>query len=190
MRRLLTLRKITRKIEFRLIFQAPSQKFKILAIPNVLGHGKSYENDFAKKRYGHKHYVKSSFNRFFVYRLINSKFKPFPTYLPLGSRTSLVSRKNVTVINFAQSRAQNRVSIDFLCTVSEIQNTSHSQHISPSPKIQNTGHSQHISPWEVVRAWFREKNMTVINFAQSHVQSRVSIDFSCTISEIQNTGHS
>ncbi|RWV78105.1 hypothetical protein GW17_00060979 [Ensete ventricosum] len=29
--------------------------------------------------------------------LENSKFKQFPTYLPLGSCTSLVSRKNTTV---------------------------------------------------------------------------------------------
>ncbi|RWW61649.1 hypothetical protein BHE74_00031280 [Ensete ventricosum] len=49
----------------------------------------------------------------------------------MGSVMSTVSRKNVTIINFAQSR----VSIAFSCTVS---------------KIQNTGHSQHISPWEVI----------------------------------------
>ncbi|RRT56179.1 hypothetical protein B296_00014243 [Ensete ventricosum] len=47
-------------------------------------------------------------------------------------------------------------------------------------------HSQRICPWEVIRAWFHKKNSRT----QSHVQSRVSIDFSCTISEIQNTGHS
>ncbi|RWW66995.1 hypothetical protein BHE74_00025591 [Ensete ventricosum] len=62
------------------MFRAPSRKFKILVIPNVLGHGNSYENGFAKKRYGHKLCAKSSFNRFFVYYLRNSKFKPFPTY--------------------------------------------------------------------------------------------------------------
>ncbi|RRT33943.1 hypothetical protein B296_00048995 [Ensete ventricosum] len=60
----------------------------------------------------------------------------------MGSRTSTVSRKNVTVINFARSHAHIRVSIGFLCTVSE---------------IQNTGHSRLISPREVVQAWFREK---------------------------------
>ncbi|RWW47064.1 hypothetical protein BHE74_00046979 [Ensete ventricosum] len=105
------------------------------------------------------------------------------------------------VINFAKSR----VSIDFSCIVSEIQNTSH---------------SNRISPWEVIRAWFREKirwsktlhevefrsvfrahsrksyehgfgkNATVINIAQSHMRSQVSIGFSCTILEIQSTGHS
>ncbi|RRT50427.1 hypothetical protein B296_00014735 [Ensete ventricosum] len=51
----------------------------------------------------------------------------------MGSRTSIILRKNARVLNFAQSR----VSIGFSSTVSE---------------IQNTGHSQYISPWEVVRA--------------------------------------
>ncbi|RZS21830.1 hypothetical protein BHM03_00054517 [Ensete ventricosum] len=52
-------------------------------------------------------------------------------YLPVGSLTSIASRKNATVINFVQSHAQIRVSIDFSCTISEIQNTSYSRHISP-----------------------------------------------------------
>ncbi|RRT66752.1 hypothetical protein B296_00008365 [Ensete ventricosum] len=56
----------------------------------------------------------------------------------MGSRTSTVSRKNAMIINYVQSR----VSIDFSCTVS---------------KIQNTGQSQCISPWEVIQAWFRKK---------------------------------
>ncbi|RZS19233.1 hypothetical protein BHM03_00051609 [Ensete ventricosum] len=60
----------------------------------------------------------------------------------MGSRTSTVSRKNATVINFSQSLMQSRVSIGFSCTVSE---------------IQNTGHSQRNSRWEVVRARFHEK---------------------------------
>ncbi|RWV82180.1 hypothetical protein GW17_00056347 [Ensete ventricosum] len=60
----------------------------------------------------------------------------------MGSHTRMVSRKNMTVINFVQSRTRSRVSIGFSCTVLELQNTSH---------------SHHISPWEVVRAWFREK---------------------------------
>ncbi|RRT83916.1 hypothetical protein B296_00002867 [Ensete ventricosum] len=50
----------------------------------------------------------------------------------------MVSRKNVIVINFMQSRC----SISFSCIVSEIQNTSY---------------SQCISPWEVIQAWFPEK---------------------------------
>ncbi|RWV77903.1 hypothetical protein GW17_00061212 [Ensete ventricosum] len=54
------------------------------------------------------------------------------------SRTSMVSRKNVTVINVARSL----VSIGFSCTVS---------------KIQNTGHSRCISSWDVVRVRFHKK---------------------------------
>ncbi|RWV89208.1 hypothetical protein GW17_00048654 [Ensete ventricosum] len=54
------------------------------------------------------------------------------------NRMSMDSRKNTTVINFAQSR----VSIGFSCTVSE---------------IQNTGNYRRISPWEVVQACFHEK---------------------------------
>ncbi|RWW35677.1 hypothetical protein BHE74_00059361 [Ensete ventricosum] len=60
----------------------------------------------------------------------------------MGSHTSMVSRKNATVINFAQSRARSLVSIDFSCTVS---------------KNQNIGHSQRISSWDVVRTRFSEK---------------------------------
>ncbi|RZS27420.1 hypothetical protein BHM03_00060872 [Ensete ventricosum] len=60
----------------------------------------------------------------------------------MGSRTSMVSWKNVTIINIAQSHVQSHISIGFSCTVSE---------------IKNTGHSKSISPWEVVRARFREK---------------------------------
>ncbi|RWV92480.1 hypothetical protein GW17_00045137, partial [Ensete ventricosum] len=37
------------QMEFRSIFRAPSQKFKIRAIPNVLYHGKSYKHGFTKK---------------------------------------------------------------------------------------------------------------------------------------------
>ncbi|RRT58957.1 hypothetical protein B296_00007807 [Ensete ventricosum] len=58
----------------------------------------------------------------------------------MGSHTIMVSRKNLMVINFTQSR----VLIDFSCSVS---------------KIHNSGHSQRINPWEVVRAWFHEKKI-------------------------------
>ncbi|RWW53778.1 hypothetical protein BHE74_00039693 [Ensete ventricosum] len=56
----------------------------------------------------------------------------------MGSRTSTISQKNGTVINFQQSL----ISIYFSCTISE---------------FQNTGHSQRISPWEIIRARFRKK---------------------------------
>ncbi|RRT50426.1 hypothetical protein B296_00014734, partial [Ensete ventricosum] len=64
----------------RSIFYAPSKKFKILAIPNVLAHGKSYEHDFVKKRNGHKLCANLRFDRFFVHRLKNSKYWQIPTY--------------------------------------------------------------------------------------------------------------
>ncbi|RWW75706.1 hypothetical protein BHE74_00016251, partial [Ensete ventricosum] len=41
-------------VEFRSIFCTQSRKFKILAIANILAHGKSYEHGFMKKRDGHK----------------------------------------------------------------------------------------------------------------------------------------
>ncbi|RRT35324.1 hypothetical protein B296_00038139 [Ensete ventricosum] len=63
-------------------------------------------------------HVRSSFDRFFVHYLGNSKYWPFPTYKPIGNRTSMVSRKNVTVIKFAQRCTRRRVSIDFSCTIS------------------------------------------------------------------------
>ncbi|RRT36235.1 hypothetical protein B296_00052889 [Ensete ventricosum] len=49
-----------------------------------------------------------SFDRFFVHRLGNSKYSPIPTYYPMS-----------------------QVSIDFTCTISEIQNTGHYRRISP-----------------------------------------------------------
>ncbi|RWV86625.1 hypothetical protein BHE74_00052928, partial [Ensete ventricosum] len=61
-------------------FRAPSHNFKILVIPNVLAHGKSYEHGFAKKRYGHKLCAKSSFDRFLTHRVRISKYWPLPTY--------------------------------------------------------------------------------------------------------------
>ncbi|RWW68051.1 hypothetical protein BHE74_00024451, partial [Ensete ventricosum] len=76
--------------EFRSVFRAPSQNFKILAIPNIFAYRKLYEHNFGK---------------------------------------------NATTINSVQSR----ISIDFSCTVTVFQNTSH---------------SQRISLWEVVRTQF------------------------------------
>ncbi|RRT31831.1 hypothetical protein B296_00051506 [Ensete ventricosum] len=76
--------RITRKVEFRSVFRASSQKFKILSIPDVLAHGKTYEHGLVKKRDGHKLCAKSrvdsSCNRFFVHRVKNLKYWSFPTY--------------------------------------------------------------------------------------------------------------
>ncbi|RRT73276.1 hypothetical protein B296_00026754, partial [Ensete ventricosum] len=71
-------------VEFRSVFRAPSRKFKILAISNVLSHGKSYEHGFMKKCDGHKlcakSRTKSSFDQFFMHPLRNLKYWPFPKY--------------------------------------------------------------------------------------------------------------
>ncbi|RWW74059.1 hypothetical protein BHE74_00018029, partial [Ensete ventricosum] len=68
----------------RSVFCAPSRKFNILVIPVLLAHGKSYKHGFVKKYDGHKLCAKScaesSFDWFFVHRLGNSKYWPFPTY--------------------------------------------------------------------------------------------------------------
>ncbi|RRT45876.1 hypothetical protein B296_00009922 [Ensete ventricosum] len=90
----------------------------------------------------------------------------------MRSRTSTVSRKNVTVINI--TRAKSLISIDFSCTVSKFK-------ILAIPNVLAHG--------KLYKHDFT-KNMTVIKFAQSHTESLVSIDFSCTVLEFQNTGHS
>ncbi|RWW42387.1 hypothetical protein BHE74_00052074, partial [Ensete ventricosum] len=64
----------------RLIFHAPSRNFKILAITNVLAHGKSYEQGFVKKCDGNKLCAKSRFDRFFMHRLRISKYWSFPMF--------------------------------------------------------------------------------------------------------------
>ncbi|RZS05607.1 hypothetical protein BHM03_00036145 [Ensete ventricosum] len=101
--------KVASRVEFRSIFLAPSRIFKKLANPNVIAHGKSYEHGFSKKHDGHifcaKSRIESSFDRFFVCHLRNSKYWPFPTYKPKVSRTSMVSQKNTMVKNFARSHA-------------------------------------------------------------------------------------
>ncbi|RRT31326.1 hypothetical protein B296_00057503 [Ensete ventricosum] len=74
----------------------------------------------------------------------------------MGSRTSTLSQKNTTVINFARSRALSRVSIGFSCTVS---------------KIQNTGYSRHISPWEVIRAPSRKFKILANSNVLAHGKS-------------------
>ncbi|RWW74931.1 hypothetical protein BHE74_00017070 [Ensete ventricosum] len=66
------------RVEFRSVFHETTWKFKILAIRNVLSHGRSYEHSFAKKRDGHKLCAKSRtescFNLFFMHHLKISKY--------------------------------------------------------------------------------------------------------------------
>ncbi|RRT42485.1 hypothetical protein B296_00031379 [Ensete ventricosum] len=87
---------VASRVEFRSVFRAPSHKFKILANPNVLAHGKSYENAFTKKCDSHKLCAKScaesSFNRFFEHCLGNLKYWPLPT-VKFGSVLRAPSQK-------------------------------------------------------------------------------------------------
>ncbi|RZS11306.1 hypothetical protein BHM03_00042625 [Ensete ventricosum] len=63
---------------------AYKKKFRILVIPVLLAHEKSYKHGFTKKYDGRKFCAKSraesSFDLFFVHRLKNLKYWPFPTY--------------------------------------------------------------------------------------------------------------
>ncbi|RRT46835.1 hypothetical protein B296_00025002, partial [Ensete ventricosum] len=52
--------------KFRSIFHSPSQKLKILAIPNILDHWKSYELGFTKKRDDHNLFLVSKDNAFCI----------------------------------------------------------------------------------------------------------------------------
>ncbi|RRT31160.1 hypothetical protein B296_00058143, partial [Ensete ventricosum] len=126
--------------EFLSVFRAPSRKFKILVFPVLLAHRKSYKHAFAKNttviNIAHIHALSRVSIGFScaVSEIQNNGH----SRCIMVRRMSMVSRKNVTVINFAQSR----VSIGFSCTVSE---------------IQNTGLSRLISPLEVVQARFHKK---------------------------------
>ncbi|RZR78351.1 hypothetical protein BHM03_00003655 [Ensete ventricosum] len=83
------------KSNFDRFFMLHLRYSKILAIPNILAHGKLYEHDFTDKCDDHnlcaKSRAKSSFDRFFVHCLENSKYWPFPSYLLMGSHMSTVS---------------------------------------------------------------------------------------------------
>ncbi|RZS16037.1 hypothetical protein BHM03_00047974 [Ensete ventricosum] len=51
-----------------------------MAFSVLLAHGKSYKHAFVKKYDGHKLCSKTSFDRFFVHRLRNSKYGPLTMY--------------------------------------------------------------------------------------------------------------
>ncbi|RRT43792.1 hypothetical protein B296_00045340 [Ensete ventricosum] len=75
---------------FRSVYPTLSRNFKILAITNLLAHGKSYKYGFMKKRDCHKLCAKSSFVRFIAHSLRILKYWPLPTYYSMGSYTSTV----------------------------------------------------------------------------------------------------
>ncbi|RZS01458.1 hypothetical protein BHM03_00031289, partial [Ensete ventricosum] len=71
-------------VDIRSVFCAPSLKFKILVIPNIFAHEKSYEHGFMKKCDDHKlcpkSRARSRFDQFFMHCLGDSKYWSFPTY--------------------------------------------------------------------------------------------------------------
>ncbi|RRT31419.1 hypothetical protein B296_00055926 [Ensete ventricosum] len=82
--KILVIHDVLAHVEFRSVFHVPSQKFKILVFPVLLAHGNSYKHAFTKKYDGHKLcpklHAESSFDRFFMHRLGNSKYWPFTMY--------------------------------------------------------------------------------------------------------------
>ncbi|RWV92482.1 hypothetical protein GW17_00045133 [Ensete ventricosum] len=125
-----TLPNVTGKVKFRSIFRAPSQKFKILAIPNVLAHGKSY--NMVTRKMGWSQTLRNVTRKVefrSVFRAPSQKFKIRTIPYVLAHRKSYehgFAKKHYGHKLCTKSR-MNRVSISFLCTVSEIQNTGHSQ---------------------------------------------------------------
>ncbi|RZS12171.1 hypothetical protein BHM03_00043578 [Ensete ventricosum] len=124
---------ISRK-NFRSVFRVPSRKFKILAFPDVLAQGKWYENGFEKKCDGDKLCVKSHRVEFrSVFHAPSKKFKilanpDVSAHVEFRSIFRVPSQKFKIL---ATPDVLAHVSIGFSCTVSEIQNTCHSQHIIP-----------------------------------------------------------
>ncbi|RZS24665.1 hypothetical protein BHM03_00057762 [Ensete ventricosum] len=88
----------------------------------------------------------------------------------MGSRTSTLSQKNTTVINFARSRALSRVSICFSSTV---------------PKIQNTGQSQRISPCDLLCLGLRLRLRSALGTATSSLGRFLLYDSSTTNTSVE-----
>ncbi|RWW58748.1 hypothetical protein BHE74_00034355 [Ensete ventricosum] len=116
-------------VEFQSIFRALSLKFKILAILDVLDHGKSYEHGFTKNvMVINFHEVASRVEFRSIFHAPSRKFKILanPNVLAHEKSYEYGFVKNMMVINFTQSHAQSQVSIGFTCTISKILNTDHS----------------------------------------------------------------
>ncbi|RWW83734.1 hypothetical protein BHE74_00007746 [Ensete ventricosum] len=115
------MRKVAREVEFRSVFRASSRKFKLLVIPNVLALGKSYEHGFMKKHTDHKLYIESRAKSSFA--------------IPNVLAQAMSYEHDFVKKNDDHKLHANRVSIGFSRTISEIQNTGHSQRISRSDVI-------------------------------------------------------
>ncbi|RWW04580.1 hypothetical protein GW17_00032189, partial [Ensete ventricosum] len=85
-----------RKVDVRSIFCALSQKFKILAIPNIFACRKSYEHGFIKKCDGHKLCIRSRFDRIFMHHLARKvKILAIPNVLAQAQKFKILTIPNV-----------------------------------------------------------------------------------------------
>ncbi|RRT81771.1 hypothetical protein B296_00012068, partial [Ensete ventricosum] len=117
------LSKTLSEVEFRSVFRASSQKFKILAIPDVLAHGKSYEHGFMRKQNGHKHYAKSRRVEFrSIFHAPSKKFKilAIPDVLAYGKSYEHGFTKKLNDHKLCSTSYASQVSICFSCTVVKI----------------------------------------------------------------------
>ncbi|RZS29166.1 hypothetical protein BHM03_00062862, partial [Ensete ventricosum] len=177
------LREVVRRVKFRSVFRAPSRKFKILAIPDALAHGKSYEHGLAKKLDSHilcANHVQSRVSINFSCIIPKFKILAIPDVLAHGifelrSVFRAPSRK-FKILAISDVLAHGKLyKHGFIKKVTAI------NFVRTNPNVLAHGKSYEHG---------FVKNATVINFTQSCVQSRVSIGFTCTVLEIQNTGHS
>ncbi|RZS29390.1 hypothetical protein BHM03_00063117 [Ensete ventricosum] len=93
-------RKVASRVEFRLVFRAPSWKFKILANPNVLDHGMSYEHGFVENT-----------------TVINFTRSCMHCRVSIGFTCTVLEIQNT---GHSRRLTMIRVAIGFSCTVSKI----------------------------------------------------------------------
>ncbi|RZS19286.1 hypothetical protein BHM03_00051660 [Ensete ventricosum] len=177
---------VTNKVEFRSIFNAPSQKFKILAIPDVLAHGKPYEHSFAEKHDGHKLCAKSRAVVEFrsIFRAPSRKFKilAIPDVLAHGKSYEH---------GFVKKRNGHKLCVKS-CAVkfrSVFRAPSRKFKILVIPVLLAHGK---LYEHDIAKKCDGHK-FCVMSRAESsfdRFSSRVSIDFTCIVSKIQNTVHS
>ncbi|RRT51582.1 hypothetical protein B296_00048525 [Ensete ventricosum] len=185
------------EVACRSVFHAPSRKFKILAIPDV-SHGKSYEHGFMKKHGGHKLCVKSrsecSFHRFFMHRLGNSKYGPFPT-VEFRSIFHVPSQKfKIQAIPDILALGKS-YEHDFpkKCDGHKLYAKSRSMEFrlvfhAPSRKFKILAIPDVFAHGKLYEHGFAKK-LDGHKLCANRAQCRVSISFSCTVPKIQNIGH-
>ncbi|RRT80294.1 hypothetical protein B296_00024000 [Ensete ventricosum] len=139
-----------KKCNVRSVFRAASQKFKILAIPNVLSHGRSYKHGFVKKCDGHKLCTKSIFDRFFC--APSRKIPTIPNVLAHARKFKILTIPNVLAHEKSYERGfVKKLDGHNLCAMSHAKSSFDRffvHHLSNSKDYL----SKRISPWEVVLA--------------------------------------